>query len=945
MKKQLLLLLALLLSELVCASTITREIGGVNYKLDTSEKTAEVVNKSYEGDVTIPDVVSYENVEYKVTSIGESAFRDCSKLTSVAIGHNVTDINWLAFYRCKKLETVTMGNKVKTIGDGAFSECEQLASINLSNTVTFIGSYAFNGCSNLTSIIIPDGVTTIGSSAFSGCSSLSSITLPKGVTSIANNLFNQCSSLTSVSIGENVESIDEKAFYFCSELTSVVLPNSVKTICSYAFGSCFKLNSIVLSNSLETIGLGAFDNCSSLTSLTIPSSVKEINIRAFNACKVLNTLKVQAGNTMYDSRNNCNAIIQTSTNTLVIGCKGSTIPNNVTSIGDDAFSGCDFKTIVIPSSVKTIGARAFSASSLTSVIIPEGTTTIGQEAFCPSGLFSVSIPKSLTSIGYAAFANTPDILSVKIARETPLAICNYDFSNRENATLYVPYGSKTAYGAADYWKEFKEILEIWVPSPNISFVDANVKAICVSNWDTNGDGELSEAEAAAVTDIGEVFKGNTSIKSFNELKYFTKLKDIHLDAFWGCMDLVSVHIPDNVSSIGSSVFRDCSSLTSINIPSSVASIGNNAFAGCSSLTSVIIPDKVTRIEDCTFRYCKNLANITIPEGLTHIGWCAFEECLSLKTIKLPESMETISEYAFWYCNLTEVFVGMKTPIIIPSETTFPSRKDATLYVPVGCKALYEAADYWKEFKIIISKGSQESPFTPDEATSYIETLEPDVESEQEFYIKGRVCYIRNQFNPSNGHGTFYITEDGVDSENRFLIYRTLYLDNKAYQNDDRILFVGDEVIVCGKVVYYQGKIAETKEKKSYIYSLNGYVPDGQELGKCATPTINYKDGEIVFGCETEGVKFVSQVTTPNNNTYTDDKLNLNTTYHISVYAAKEGYKNSDVVDADIQLLGLKGDADGNGIVDIADAVHIVNFVVGKVDALAPRKDMNQAAPE
>lgn len=845
MKKQLLLLLALLLSELVCASTITRELGGVNYKLDTSEKTAEVVNKSYEGDVTIPDVVSYDNVEYKVTSIGESAFSDCSKLTSVAIGHNVTDINWLAFYRCKKLETVTMGNKVRTIGDGAFSDCEQLTAINLSNTVTFIGSHAFYGCYNLAAINIPDGVTSIGSSTFYSCSALTSITIPSKTLSIGEQAFALCRNLSSITISDGVTSIGASAFNNCSKLTSIVLPNSITTIGKNAFGGC------------------------GLTSIVIPEKVTMIDDYTFFGCNSLTSIQ---------------------------------IPGSVTSIGEQAFYGC-------------------------------------------RGFTSFTIPSSISSIGKLAFYSCDNLVSVTVKSQTPVSITNDVFSNRENATLYVPYGSKTAYGAADYWKEFKEIVEIGVPSPNISFVDANVKALCVSNWDTNGDGELSEAEAAAVTDIGEVFKGNTSIKSFNELKYFTKLNVIHLDAFWGCTDLVSVHIPDNVSSIGSSVFRDCSSLTSINIPSSVASIGNNAFASCSSLTSVIIPDKVTRIEDCTFRYCKNLANITIPEGLTHIGWCAFEECLGLKTIKLPESMETISEYAFWYCNLTEVIVGMKTPIIIPSETTFPSRNDATLYVPVGCKALYEAADYWKEFKIIISKGSQESPFTPDEATSYIETLEPDVESEQEFYIKGKVCYIRNQFNPSNGHGTFYITEDGVDSENRFLIYRTLYLDNKAYQNDDRILFVGDEVIVCGKVVYYQGKIAETKEKKSYIYSLNGYVPDGQELGKCATPTINYKDGEIVFGCETEGVKFVSQVTTPNNNTYTDNKLNLNTTYHISVYAAKEGYKNSDVVDADIQLLGLKGDADGNGVVDIADAVHIVNYIVGKVDALAPRKDMNQAAPE
>lgn len=138
---------------------------------------------------------------------------------------------------------------------------------------------------------------------------------------------------------------------------------------------------------------------------------------------------------------------------------------------------------------------------------------------------------------------------------------------------------------------------------NINFTDAEVKAICVKNWDTNGDGELSKAEAAAVTDIGTVFQENTSIKSFDELQYFTSLQMIARSAFIRCSNLTSVTIPNSVTSIGNYAFEECSSLTSVTIPNSVTSIGNHAFWGCFSLTSVTIPNSVTSIGTYAFYQC------------------------------------------------------------------------------------------------------------------------------------------------------------------------------------------------------------------------------------------------------------------------------------------------------------------------------------------------------
>ncbi len=215
----------------------------------------------------------------------------------------------------------------------------------------------------------------------------------------------------------SVTSIGLSAFYGCSGLTSITIPNSVTSIGNKAFWSCFGLTSITIPNSVTSFGSDAFYGCSGLTSITIPNSVTSIGYRAFQDCSGLTSIVVESTNTVFDSRNDCNAIIETATNTLVAGCKNTTIPSSVASIGIYAFAGCSGLTsITIPNSVTSIGYYAFKdCSGLTSIFIPNGVYSIGNNAFygC-SGLTSITIPNSVTSIGGFTFHGCSGLTSIII---------------------------------------------------------------------------------------------------------------------------------------------------------------------------------------------------------------------------------------------------------------------------------------------------------------------------------------------------------------------------------------------------------------------------------------------------------------------------------------------------------------------------------------------------
>ena len=262
MKKQLLLLAMILLPLVASAHDIeVKNADGVTiyYNLTNNGTELEVTfqgrysdsySNEYQGNVVIPEEVTFMNRTRKVTSIGSNAFSDCSDLTSITIGNNVTSIGNHAFYKCSGLTSITIPNSLTSIGIEVFYGCSGLKKVIVKDIAAWcgikFGSNDSNPLSNahhlysdedteITNLAIPNGVTSIGNDAFWDCSGLTSVTIPNSVTRIGHYAFNRCSGLTSVTIPNSVTSIGDYAFNLCSGLTSVTIPNSVTSIGDDAF--------------------------------------------------------------------------------------------------------------------------------------------------------------------------------------------------------------------------------------------------------------------------------------------------------------------------------------------------------------------------------------------------------------------------------------------------------------------------------------------------------------------------------------------------------------------------------------------------------------------------------------------------------------------------------------------------------------------------------------
>ena len=501
---------------------------------------------------------TYTVTNGKASVGGSSSSTAIPKTTSGAItipstlgGYPVANIGDYAFYQCDKLTSMTIPNGVASIGDFAFSDCHILAELMIPKSVVSIGQGAFTRCRGFINVDLPDDLTIIEDSVFYGCSSITNVKMGKRVISIGNNAFRFCNSLVSVDVPDEVVNIGESAFGDCGSITSVKIS---QYICSMPLFKTFPsdyhtITNIAIRDGVTNIAANAFQGCYNLERITLPRSIINIGEDAFNLCYSLKEVYI-SDIEGWCSIVFCGADANPLRSAMYINNQivaDLTIPNTVTYIAPYAF--CNYRglnSVIIPNTIANIAEYTFAGcGSLVSVIIPESVTEIGDCAFSGcDGLKEIIIPDSVTEIGDYAFDN-----------------CN----NVEN----VIFGNNITKIADSAFLGCNAVKRVTIP-----------QCICSEKfW------EIFSFSVETITNV-IVSEGVTNI-GFNTFRGFSCLESITLPnslidigslAFSSCGALESIIIPSSVENIGAGAFKYCSGLTNVLFKGNAPSVEFEAFS-------------------------------------------------------------------------------------------------------------------------------------------------------------------------------------------------------------------------------------------------------------------------------------------------------------------------------------------------------------------------------
>ena len=389
-----------------------------------------------------------------------------------------------------------------------------------------------------------------------------------------------------VVIEDGVQSIGAGAFYGCKNLVTISIPDSVTWLSDHAFEDCRNLTDLSIPDSVTYIGDYCFAGCRNLTDINIPDSVTYIGESAFADCKNIAGIKVSGKNQVYDSRGNCNAIIETASNELILGCKNTVIPKSVTGIGQQAFYECE---------------------DLENICIPDSVTRIGEEAFAGcDDLTTIAIPDSVTDIWYGAFHACRNLTSLVLPDNGSLFNLSVFDGCSSLSTIYYE-GS-----ACDFESDYE-----WdLANTNVEFVYCR-EAHTITAWEDSGSYYCSECGRQCYSlDYSFAYDSETGdstvqIETFN-CNTRTPISVRIPEAIWGY----------KVTAIGAKAFANCSQITSITVPDSVTGIGHAAFSGCKALKNIVLPKNVTSLGEALCDGCESLKGITIKSG------CALpDDCL------------------------------------------------------------------------------------------------------------------------------------------------------------------------------------------------------------------------------------------------------------------------------------------------------------------------------
>lgn len=428
----------MLMAVLLCFGASAETEGYYTYAVNFGETKITHVDKNISGDIVIPSYLG----GYPVTTIGESAFISCEKITSVKIPETVSVIEDSAFYRCTALESVQLPEGIEIIDTATFYDCYKLKNIILPKGLKSIGNVAFLRCYSLESIVIPEGVESIGDETFWWCEKLSNITLPDSLTSIGmdafyateyqwndnnwengvlyigNHLILGNEDIENYVVKQGTKTIADGAFFFRKEdnegdyyfpckLTDITFPKSLVSVGGAAFYGCEKLTNVNFNEGLEKIDVQAFETCYGLTEITLPQSLRILEESAFEYCRNLSVINL--GNNIetlgadvfdytayYEDKNNWENKVLYLHNLLLDS------ENDITS--------CNIKA-----GTKIIAPYAFDKRrNLVEVTFPDSLTIIGEDAFYYTPITKVELKNGLKTISGGAFSNCEKLTSVKL---------------------------------------------------------------------------------------------------------------------------------------------------------------------------------------------------------------------------------------------------------------------------------------------------------------------------------------------------------------------------------------------------------------------------------------------------------------------------------------------------------------------------------------------------
>ncbi len=604
-------------------TTITYEI--------TSDNTVSVVSgeSPYAGNIVIPENVTNNEIQYAVTAIGNMVFNGCTNLTSVTIPNSVVTIGSAAFQNCTHLATVQLGNSVKTISSYAFGGCDDLTSVELPNSLETIGTRAFQSCDKLESVSFGESIKSIQEATFSSCTSLNKVIFPN-ISTLFNIEFVSYSS-NPLPIAKHIYVKDENGGE--TEVTDLVIPEGVTEIPNEFFKDVASITSITIPSSVTLIGDNAFAGCTNLATVTFPESSINMGKDVFaNTAWISNHQSddnvVYIGSVLYqykgEMQENTTITVKNGTTSIAEGAFKNqtnlvniTIPESVTHIGKDAFTGTTWYDGLADGPVyinKVLYKYKGTMQANTTIEVTEGTVNIAEGAFENfTQLTKVVLPNSVTTLEKAAFSGCTGLSDLTI-------------------------GDAIATIGDDAFKSCNNLSKIHVSSGDRMFGILYGDAI---SW---GEGQANPFTLAkhlyvGDTEVTEVTLPEDMITEINQGFFHNFGKNV-----------TSLTIPGSVTTIGDAAFQDWTNLVSVTIGESVESIGANAFKGCTKLESIEIPNSVLSIGERAFESCSALSNVTIGNGVETIGQYAFNSCSALTNITIGNSVKTIGNWAFNGCN-------------------------------------------------------------------------------------------------------------------------------------------------------------------------------------------------------------------------------------------------------------------------------------------------------